>query len=89
MYDAEGGDLQYRQAVLAKYYPEERFETFSPYFEDDELFLELTDACDEINDSARRTCSSQNRVLSEDEYDTVKIVRESFLHTVISAVCHL
>ena len=89
MYDAEGGDLQYRQAVLAKYYPEERFENFSPYFEDDELFVELTDVYDEIDASARRICSSQNRVISEDEYDSVKSVRESFLNTVISAVCQM
>lgn len=89
LYDAEGGDLQYRQSVLAKYYPEERFENFSPYFEDDEVPLELRDFYHESDDIDRRSCISQNRILSIEEYDTVKSVCESFLTGVLYAVCQL
>jgi hypothetical protein len=37
-----------RQEVFSKYYPQEEFENFSPYFEDDEIDLQISDLYDQL-----------------------------------------
>lgn len=43
LYGSEGGDLQQRQDALNKYFPDECFEDYIPYFEDDELDIRISE----------------------------------------------
>ena len=86
LYDADGGDTVYRQAVLAKYYPEEQFENFSPYFEDDEQNLELSDLYDKIIEKKDENLLENS--MSGEEYAVVKSVTESFIDEILTAVCN-
>ena len=85
LYSAEGGDLQYRQDVLAKYYPEERFENFSPYFEDDEQHLLATDLYDSAEEKA--DIIYLKKIVSAEDFALVKSIAEIVLSDVINSVC--
>jgi hypothetical protein len=43
--------------VFSKYYPQEEFENFSPYFEDDEIDLQISDLYDQITDNREKDIS--------------------------------
>lgn len=87
LYNADGGDLQYRQNVLAKYYPEERFENFSPFFEDDEQHLVVADLYDEIQQEVGvQEVSYSQKLVTEEDYAIVKYLAEIVLSDVIYTV---
>jgi hypothetical protein len=46
--------------VFSKYYPQEEFENFSPYFEDDEIDLQISDLYDQITDGVEKNLSYEN-----------------------------
>lgn len=44
MYNADGGDLQQRQEVFNKFYPDDNFVDYSLVFKDDEIDIKISGA---------------------------------------------
>lgn len=83
LYNSEGGDLQLRQDVLNKYYPEENFEDFSPYFEDDELDIKVSELMTEITNVSDPVLKE---LLSQNDYAEVTSVAGGVLLDVTGVV---
>jgi len=73
LYGSSEGDLQYREDVFARHFPDEPFQHFMPFFEDEEMAL----------DSEKLMVHGADEVYVPDE---VKVVASSIVESVMSRV---
>ena len=71
LYGSEGGDLRLRQDAMNKYFPDECFEDYIPYFEDDELDIRISELHE---DSADDVCFVEDNANYEEVKSLVGVI---------------
>ena len=71
LYGSESGDLQHRQDTMNKYFPDECFEDYIPYFEDDELDIRISELHE---DSADDVCFVEDNANYEEVKSLVGVI---------------